>query len=62
MEQVKGAGTAVPDELSNIEWLTPWAAELRYDELIALNRAAAVAAAESASSWAASLIADTKRP
>lgn len=62
LEQVKGAGTAVPDELSNIEWLTPWAAELRYDELIALDRAAAVAAAESASSWAASLIADTKRP
>jgi hypothetical protein len=62
VDQVKGAGTTVPDELSRTEWLTPWAAELRYDEPIALDRAAALAAAESASGWAASLLADAKRP
>lgn len=62
VEQVKGAGTTVPDELSDTEWLTPWAAELRYDEPIALDRTAALAAAESASGWAASLLADAKLP
>jgi HEPN domain-containing protein len=62
VDQIKGAGTTVPDELSRTEWLTPWAAELRYDEPIALDRTAALAAAESASGWAASLLADAKRP
>jgi hypothetical protein len=62
VEQIKGAGTAVPDELSRTEWLTPWAAELRYDGPIALDRAAALAAAENASGWAASLLADAKLP
>jgi HEPN domain-containing protein len=62
VEQIKEAGTTVPDELSRTEWLTPWAAELRYDERIALDRKAALAAAESASGWAASLLADAKRP
>jgi len=56
------APTMVPDELSRTEWLTPWAAELRYDEPIALDRAAALVAAESASGWAASLLADANRP
>jgi HEPN domain-containing protein len=55
-EQVEGAGTTVPDELSRTDWLTPWAAELRYDEQIALDRAAALAVAESAIAWAASLL------
>jgi len=62
VEQVKGAGTKVPGELSGTEWLTPWAAELRYDEPIALDRTAALAAAESASGWAASLLAAAKHP
>ena len=62
VEQIKGTGTTVPDELSRTEWLTPWAAELRYDERIALDRDAALAAAESANGWAASLLADAKRP
>ncbi len=62
VEQVNGAGTTVPDELSGTEWLTPWAAELRYDEPISLDRTAALAAAASASGWAASLLADAKRP
>jgi hypothetical protein len=62
VERVREAGTKVPDELSGTEWLTPWASELRYDEPIALDRTAALIAAESASGWAASLLVDTKRP
>lgn len=62
VEQIKRAGTTVPDELSRTEWLTPWAAELRYDERIPLDRKAALAAAESAGGWAASLLADAKHP
>jgi hypothetical protein len=49
VEQVKEAGTEVPDELSGTEWLTPWAAELRYDEPATLDRTAALTAADSAS-------------
>jgi hypothetical protein len=37
------------------KWLTPWAAKLRYDEPIALDRTAALAAAESTVSWADAL-------
>ena len=58
VEQVEGTGTKVPDKLSGADWLTPWAAELRYDEPIALDRAAALAAAENAASWATSLLGD----
>ncbi len=58
-EQVEGAGTKVPEELSRTDWLTPWAAELRYDEQIALDRTAALAVAESAIAWAASLLDDS---
>jgi HEPN domain-containing protein len=58
-EQVEGAGTEVPDELSRTDWLTPWAAELRYDEQIALDRTAALAVAESAIAWAATLLDDS---
>jgi hypothetical protein len=49
-------------DIDDTAWLTPWAAELRYDEPIAFDRAAALAAAESASRWAASLLTDAKRP
>ncbi len=49
VEQVKEAGTEVPDELSDTEWLTPWAAELRYDEPATLDRTVALTAADSAS-------------
>jgi HEPN domain-containing protein len=58
VDQVEGAGTKVPDELSRTEWLTPWATELRYDEPIALDRAAALAAAENAVGWAVLLLED----
>lgn len=56
VEQVKASGTEVPDELSSVEWLTPWAAQLRYDEPAPLDRAAALAAAVSASNWATALL------
>jgi HEPN domain-containing protein len=49
VEQVQASATEVPDEFASIEWLTPWAAELRYDEpTTPLDRSAALAAAESA--------------
>jgi HEPN domain-containing protein len=51
VEQVEEAGIKVPEELSSVDWLTPWAAELRYDEPTALDRAAALAVAESAAGW-----------
>jgi HEPN domain-containing protein len=56
VEQIQSAGTKVPNELISVEWLTPWAAELRYDEPVPLDRAAALAAAESASDWARALL------
>ena len=62
VRQVREAGTEPPQDILDTAWLTPWAAELRYDEPIAFDRAAALAAAEGASGWAASLLADAKRP
>jgi hypothetical protein len=62
VRQVREAGTEPPQDILDTAWLTPWAAELRYDEPIAFDRTAALAAAESASRWAASLLADAKRP
>ena len=62
LRQVRETGTEAPQDISDTAWLTPWAAELRYDEPIAFDRAAALTAAESASGWAASLLADAKRP
>jgi HEPN domain-containing protein len=56
VEQVKASGTEVPDELASVEWLTPWAAALRYDEPTLLDRPAALAAAESATNWATALV------
>lgn len=56
VEQVEEAGIKVPEELADVDWLTPWAAELRYDEPTALDRAAALAVAESAARWSGSLL------
>lgn len=53
---VRGSGTELPAELSDTEWLTPWAADLRYDEPTALDRAAALAIAESAAHWSGSML------
>lgn len=56
VEEVNEAGTATPDDIAGVEWLTPWAAEFRYDEPAALNRAAVLVVAERAVGWAASLV------
>jgi HEPN domain-containing protein len=56
VEQVEEAGIKVPEELADVDWLTPWAAELRYDKPTALDRAAALAVAESAARWSGSLL------
>ena len=61
VRQVRATGTEPPQDISDTAWLTPWAAELRYDEPVALDRIAALAAAERATGWAASLLADAKR-
>jgi HEPN domain-containing protein len=61
VRQVRETGAEPPQDIADTAWLTPWAAELRYDEPIALDRTAALAAAESATAWAASLLADAKR-
>ncbi len=61
VSQVNETGAELAKELSDVAWLTPWAAELRYGEPIELDRAAALAAAESAGGWAVSLLADAKR-
>lgn len=61
LRQVRETGVEPPDDISETSWLTPWAAELRYDEPIALDRAAALEVAERATGWATSLLADAKR-
>jgi HEPN domain-containing protein len=58
VRQVRESGIEPTQEFSDAQWLTPWAAELRYDEPIPLDRAAALAAAESAVGWAVSLLDD----
>jgi HEPN domain-containing protein len=62
LRQLREIGAEPPEDISQTSWLTPWAAELRYDEPIALDRAAALRAAESATDWAGSLLVDAKRP
>jgi HEPN domain-containing protein len=54
-EQVEATGAQLPSELAGVDWLTPWAVALRYDEPTALDRAGALASAESACSWARTL-------
>ena len=58
MEQVESTGQELPDELSGSGWLTPWAAELRYDVPVALDRAAAEKVAETAAKWSGSILAE----
>jgi hypothetical protein len=55
---VRESGADLAADLSNPEWLTPWAADFRYGDSVALDRPAACSAAESAIAWAASLLAE----
>lgn len=62
LSEQAAACALLPDELAGVDWLTPWAVALRYDEpTTALDRAAAVAAAESACRWATALL-DERAP
>jgi HEPN domain-containing protein len=56
-ELVRESSTELPAEIEGTEWLTPWAADLRYEEPVPLDRNAALTAATNADRWAASLLA-----
>jgi HEPN domain-containing protein len=53
-------GIDLPTEMGHIGWLTPWAAEFRYDDapLESLDRNRAIALAEFAVEWCRELIPD----
>lgn len=52
LARAEGHGVSVPPEIEEAEWLTPWAAQLRYDEGPApLARAAAIEAAARSVEW-----------
>jgi len=56
LARAAGHGLRISDLIEDAEWLTPWAAQLRYDEAAApLDRSAAIEAATSAVRWARSL-------
>jgi HEPN domain-containing protein len=62
LSEQAAARAPLPDDLAGVDWLTPWAVALRYDEpTTALDRAAAVAAAESACGWAKALLDESAR-
>lgn len=59
LARAEDRGLSTPRPIEDAEWLTPWGAQLRYDESPApLDRAAALEAATSAVDWARSLLAD----
>ncbi len=50
------ADVAVPDSIQEARWLTPWAAQLRYEMLEPLDRDAAFSIAADAVEWATGLL------
>jgi HEPN domain-containing protein len=48
----------VPDSIREARWLTPWAAQLRYEMLEPLDRDSALAVASEAVEWASDLFDD----
>jgi HEPN domain-containing protein len=50
---LRQAGVSFPEPFPDAAWLTPWAAEWRYDEPIVLDRAASLSIADLAVGWAA---------
>jgi HEPN domain-containing protein len=52
------SGVEVPRSIQDARWLTPWAAQLRYEMLEPLDRDAALSVASDAVSWAAALLTD----
>jgi HEPN domain-containing protein len=55
---LRKARVSLPEAFPDTAWLTPWAAEWRYDEPIALDRAASLSIADLAVGWAAWLLDD----
>jgi hypothetical protein len=51
-------GVVVPNSIHEARWLTPWAAQLRYEMLEPLDRNAAFSIAADAVAWAADLLPD----
>jgi HEPN domain-containing protein len=49
-------GVEVPDAVREARWLTPWAAQLRYEMLEPIDRDAALAVATAAVEWAKGLL------
>jgi len=61
LARAEGRGLRIPDRIEDAEWLTPWAAQLRYDEAAEpLDRSAAIEAATSAVGWARSLLDESR--
>lgn len=53
------ADVAVPADVTDADWLTPWAADLRYDEPVTgLDRVEALRVATAAVRWASALLDD----
>jgi HEPN domain-containing protein len=51
---------AVPSSIEQARWLTPWAAQLRYEMLEPLDRDAAFSTASDAVAWGTALLARTR--
>jgi Uncharacterized conserved protein related to C-terminal domain of eukaryotic chaperone, SACSIN len=49
-------GIEVPDSVRTALWLTPWAAQMRYEELSPLDREQALSIAADAVAWATALL------
>jgi hypothetical protein len=52
-----GALRVLPESIQEARWLTPWAAQLRYEMLEPLERDAAFSVAADAVKWASALLA-----
>ena len=51
-------GTSPPPDVADAGWLTPWAVQFRYDDVVEpLDQAAALAATDAAVRWATAAIA-----
>lgn len=60
--QASKQSIAMAPELESASWLTPWAAEFRYDDapIETLDRRRAIAVANTAISWCLALVADAE--
>jgi HEPN domain-containing protein len=57
LARAEGHGVEVPAQIEESDWLSPWAAQLRYDEVAAgLDREKALEVADAAVAWARTLL------